>query len=76
MMDLILLLSADADIQSAFNKYEEYQEGRGGVFLRQLELALSVVRRHPHIGAPCNASYRRMLVRDFPVGVFWWAFSI
>ena len=29
MTDLILLLQADHDIQAAFNRYEEFQAGRG-----------------------------------------------
>jgi len=31
MIDLILLLQADRDIQTAFERYEDYQEGRGEV---------------------------------------------
>lgn len=33
MKELILLLKADVDIQAAFERYEEYQEGRGELFL-------------------------------------------
>lgn len=29
MIDLILLLQADVDIQAAFDRYEDYQSGRG-----------------------------------------------
>jgi len=29
MIDLILLLEAEQDIQRAFNRYEEFQPGRG-----------------------------------------------
>jgi hypothetical protein len=49
MTDLILLLQADHDIQTAFNRYEEFQEGRGEVFMRHLEAALTLLRRHPEI---------------------------
>lgn len=35
-MDLILLLAADIDIQSAFEKFYGYQEGRGEIFMHQM----------------------------------------
>jgi plasmid stabilization system protein ParE len=71
MSSLILLFQADSDIQSAFNRYEEIQSGRGGVFLRQLDLAFAVLKRNPGIGRPYGGSYRRFLVRGFPYGVFY-----
>ena len=37
MTDLILLLQADQDIQTAFNRYEEFQAGRGEVFMRHMD---------------------------------------
>ena len=66
MIELILLLQAELDIQSAFNRYEDIQSGRGEVFIRQLDGALSLLRRHPEIAPIYSASYRRMLIRDFP----------
>ena len=35
MTEFILLLQADLDIQTAFGRYEDHQEGRGEVFMRQ-----------------------------------------
>ena len=49
MTDLILLLQADHDIQTAFNRYEEFQAGRGEVFMRHLDAALTLLRQHPEI---------------------------
>ncbi len=71
MTDLILLLQADQDIQSAFNRYEEFQEGRGEVFMRQLDAALTLLRQHPDIAPVYGGRYRRMLIRDFPYGIFY-----
>ena len=71
MSSLILLFQADSDIQSAFNRYEEIQSGRGEIFLRQLDLVFGVVKRNPEIGRPYGGSYRRFLVRGFPYGVFY-----
>jgi plasmid stabilization system protein ParE len=71
MTDLILLLQADLDIQAAFNRYEDFQEGRGEVFMRQLDAALTLLRQHPEIAPAYGNRYRRMLIRDFPYGIFY-----
>lgn len=71
MTELILLLQADLDIQGAFNRYEEFQQGRGEVFMRQLDAALTLLRQHPEIAPPYSGPYRRMLLRDFPYGIFY-----
>ena len=71
MTDLILLRQADDDIQSAFNRYEEFQKGRGELFMRQLDAALTLLRQHPDIAPVYSGRYRRLLMRDFPYGVFY-----
>lgn len=71
MSELILLLSADLDVQEAFGYYEDYQEGRGVVFLRHLETAFDQLRRFPESGARFHRAYRRLLVPHFPFSVFY-----
>ena len=71
MTDLILLLQADQDIQTAFNRYEEFQAGRGEVFMRHLDAALTLLRQHPEIAPVYGGRYRRMLIPDFPYGIFY-----
>jgi plasmid stabilization system protein ParE len=71
MIELILLNQADWDIQAAYNRYEEYQAGRGEVFLRQVEAALTLLRQHPELAPQYGGQYRRMLIRDFPYGIFY-----
>ncbi|MDA1278011.1 MAG: hypothetical protein O2960_28785 [Verrucomicrobia bacterium] len=44
MMELILLLQADVDIQAAFDRYEEYQTGRGELFMRQFKTTKCGIR--------------------------------
>ena len=66
MTDLILLLQADHDTQTAFNRYEEFQAGRGEVFRRCLDAALTLLRQQPEIAPADGRRYRRMLIRDFP----------
>jgi plasmid stabilization system protein ParE len=71
MIALILLLQADLDIQAAFERYEDYQQGRGEVFMRQLDGALGLLRQHPEIAPVYARPYRRMLMREFPYGIFY-----
>jgi plasmid stabilization system protein ParE len=71
MTELVLLLRADHDVQAAFDRYENYQPGRGEVFLRQLDAALTLLRQHPESAPTYGGRYRRMLVRDFPYGIFY-----
>jgi hypothetical protein len=71
MINLILLLSADQDIQTAFNRYEEIQSGRGEVFLNHLDVALALLKTHPEIAPVFQGPYRRLLLKDFPYGIFY-----
>ena len=73
MIELILLLQADHDIQTAFERYEDYQHGRGEVFMRQLDAAFTLLRQHPEIAPVYAGPYRRMLTREFPYGIFYQA---
>ena len=73
MTELILLLQADLDIQAAFGRYEDVQPGRGEVFLHQLDGSLTLLRAHPEIAPVYTGPYRRLLMRDFPYGIFYQA---
>ena len=70
-MDLIFLLGAEVEIQAAYGRFEELQEGRGEIFMRCLDAALMLLRSHPRIGPAYAGPYRRLLVRRFPYGVFY-----
>ena len=71
MSELVFLLSADTDIQSAFEFYERYQEGLGEVFMRHLDLALGHLCANPALAPVFHGTYRRLLVHGFPFGVFY-----
>ena len=71
MSELVFLLSADADIQSAYEFYEAYQEGRGEVFMRYLDMALTHLRTFPEMAPVFHRAYRRLLVHGFPFGIFY-----
>jgi len=69
--DLVFLFSGESDIQTAYEFYEAYQEGRGEVFLRHLDVALGRLRTFPELAAPFHETHRRLLVHGFPYGVFY-----
>lgn len=71
MSELVFLLSAEADIQTAYEFYEAYQSGRGDVFLRHLDAALGTLSAFPGIGPNFHGTYRRLLVPGFPYGIFY-----
>lgn len=41
--------------------------------MRQLDAALGLLRTHPEIAPVYAGPYRRLLVRDFPYGIFYQA---
>ena len=47
MSELVFLLSADVDIQTAYEFYEACQSGRGAVFMRHLDAAFARLRDFP-----------------------------
>ena len=71
MSELVFLLSADRDIQEAYEFYEHWQEGRGAIFIRHLDAVFEHLRRFPEIGPTFHRSYRRLLVPGFPYGIFY-----
>lgn len=71
MAELVFLLSADLDIQQAYEFYEECQPGRGALFMRHLDAAFGHFRAFPEIDPLFHGKYRRLLVPRFPYGIFY-----
>ena len=71
MSEFVFLFAAEADIQTAYEFYEAYQEGRGEIFMRHLDAALGRLRAFPEMAAPFHETHRRLLVPGFPYGVFY-----
>jgi plasmid stabilization system protein ParE len=71
MAELVFLLSADIDIQRAYEFYENYQIGRGVLFMQHLDVAFSHLRQFPEIGPTFHGDYRRLLIPGFPYGIFY-----
>ena len=70
MTSLVFLYSADADIQAAYEFYEN-KWGSGDALFEPLERAFALLRDFPEIAPIFTGKYRRMLVRSFPYGVFY-----
>ncbi len=71
MSELVFLLSADLDIQRAYDSYEQWQEERGAIFMRHLDAAFGPPRNFPESGPIILRNYRRLLVPGFPFGIFY-----
>jgi len=71
MKELVFLLSADIDIQEAYEYYEDYQEGRGTLFMSHLDAAFTYLRNFPEIAPLFHGRYRRLLIPRFPYGIFY-----
>jgi len=69
--EIVFLFSADEDIQAAYEFYEDCQPGRGEVFMRLLDVGFTYVREFPQVGPVFKGRYRRVLVPDFPFGIFY-----
>ena len=71
MSELVFLLAADADIQTAYEFYEACQTGRGEIFMRHLDVAFGRLRTHPEVAPVFLGTYRRLLIHGFPYGIFY-----
>jgi hypothetical protein len=67
-MEVVVLFAAELDIQTAFNRFEEYREGFGLKFLQELEVAYEYLQRHPLIGRLYAEDRRRFLCQIFHSG--------
>src|SRR5260370_9576442 len=70
-MEVVFLLSAERDLQEAYNWVEEHRRGREQFFLQDVELRLEDLRRFPLIGRLYRGRYRRLLIPRYPFGIFY-----
>ena len=69
---IIVRPEAEAEVQQAFDWYEEQSEGLGLEFLRAIEACLSGVTRNPFAYTVAKGlNVRRALVRRFPYALFY-----
>ena len=70
-MEVVLLLSAERDLQEAYNWVEEHRRGREQLFLQDVELRLEHLQKFPLIGRLYRGRYRRLLIPRYPFGIFY-----
>ena len=70
MKEIVFLLAADADVQSAFEYYDSHQPGRGELFMRHLDAALARVRVFSESAPIFYGEYRRLLIHGYPYAIF------
>lgn len=70
-MDIVLLASAENDLQEGYNRYEDLREGLGEVYLEFVEAGLDQISQFPQSAPIINERYRRLLVKQFPYGIIY-----
>ncbi len=70
-MRVELLRGAEADLLEAYIRFEQTSGGAGDRFYRTLDRALENVRQHPQIAPIYRAAYRRLVLPQFGLGVFY-----
>ena len=72
MRQIIVRPEAEAEVQQAFDWYQEQSEGLGLEFLRAIDACLSGVTRNPFAYTVVKVpNLRRALVRRFPYALFY-----
>ncbi len=64
------LSGADADLQTIFNRFEEYREGFGVEFLTIVDAYLTRIGAFPEIAPLYVDNIRRQIMQTFPFGIF------
>ena len=70
-MEVVLLLSAERDLQEAYNWVEEHRQGREQYFLQDVDWSLEHLKMFPLIGRLYRDRYRRLLIPRYPFGIFY-----
>lgn len=65
------LSRADADLQEAFDRFEDYREGFGVEFMMAVDAYLARIATFPEIAPIYLESVRRQVMRRFPYGIFY-----
>lgn len=70
-LPLIITPEAEEDLADARSWYERKREGLGERFILCVEAALNHIRRAPLGATEVQPGIRRVVVRQFPYGVFY-----
>ena len=66
-----LLAGADADLQDAFNLFEDYRESLGVEFMASVDAYLTRISNFPEIAPIYADDVRRQVMHRFPYGIFY-----
>jgi plasmid stabilization system protein ParE len=64
-----ILEEAEADLERAFEYYQQRRPGLGIELVEEYRRALDLMLKHPHAWQPLDATYRRCRLHRFPFGV-------
>lgn len=67
----VFLSGADADLQTIFNKFEDYREGFGVEFMTSVDAYLARIAVFPESAPRYLGTIRRQVMRGFPYGIFY-----
>lgn len=67
------LSGADADLQKAFDLFEDYREGLGCEFMEAVDAYLARLAVFPRIAPIYLEEIRRQVMHRFPYGIFYHA---
>lgn len=70
ILPIDFLSGADAELQRAFNQFEDYQEGFGVEFLTAIDACLSRIAVFPGIAPLDFQKVRRQVLQGFPYVIF------
>lgn len=65
------LSGADADLQAAFNRFEDHQEGLGVEFMIAVDAHLARLASFPLLAPVYLRKVRRQVMHRFPYGIFY-----
>ena len=67
--EIVVLQGAEADILEGYIRYE--RSGRESEFYETVDEKLAQIRAFPESGGIFAAQYRRIILDDFPYGIFY-----
>jgi len=68
---VILRPAAEADLQEAYDWYEERERGLGAEFLRRVDSCIQLICRHPEMYPAVYMDARQGVIRRFPYAVLY-----
>ena len=71
MTRVILQPAAEADLQEAYEWYEQREAGLGAEFMRCVDSCVQLIRRHPEMYPAIHKHVRQGVVRRFPYSVMY-----